>query len=649
MSEAMLATISALNGFEFEDWLKKSYEGIGYHVEKTSKHADYGTDLILTDEEGVRTGVQAKLRNGRNIGVESVQQCHGGGEHYGCSKTLVITNSRFTTPGKKLAKSLGVDLMDGPALVNKFGVPADIEAHVPKHNREIVDLPDDVEHVEHVEPEATNEVLPENVLAEFNALVSQIAKDAIENQYRNSFMEPFSPGDDFNEMRPYDWQVDFHNASSDWPERALICANRVGKSMTGAREMVAHLTGEYPPWWTGRRFDHHIRAWVGSDTNETSREIVQAALLGESNGSGWLPADSIVEVKYRQAGIADVVDYVTVRHVSGGISRLQFKTYEQGRKKWQGTSIHVLWFDEEPPQDVWTEGLTRTLDTEGLTYMTFTPLSGMSDVVLHYVDGGPGIWMKQATWDDAPHLSEEEKDRMVMSYPVYERETRRNGVPLAGSGVIYTMPDQAISVDAFTIPNHWARIVGIDFGIEHPAAAVWLAWDRDQDVMYLYDCYCIAGQTAAYHVDAIRSKGDWIPVSWPHDGMQREKSSGEPLAEAYRQKGLKMLSVSARYDDSKGGAVAREPIIHECDDRMRTGRLKVFSHLQAWFKEKRMYHRDEGKVVDKFDDLMSAMHYAVMMKRYATPELRRPMPSQTGYFDPLSVIQSEQPHGQSFF
>ena len=479
------------------------------------------------------------------------------------------------------------------------------------------------------------------MLKEFNELVAALEQDTRDNKYRNSFQEPYEPGDDFHEMKPYDWQVEFHNASSDWPERALICANRVGKSMTGAREMVAHLTGEYPAWWQGRKFTTPIRAWVGSDTNETSREIVQAALLGDKDSSGWIPADSIIDVKYRQAGIPDVADFVLVKHVSGGTSRLVFKTYEQGRKKWQGTSQHVIWFDEEPPQDVWTEGLTRTLDVQGLTFMTFTPLTGMSDVVLHYVDGGSGIWMRQATWDDAPHLSEEEKQRMLMSYPAHERETRAQGVPLAGSGVIYTTPDHVIAVDPFHIPKHFARIVGIDFGIDHPAAAVWCAHDRDQDIIYVYDCYSIAGQTAAYHVDAIRERGDWIPVAWPHDGMHREKSSGEPLADQFRKKGLKMLHCSARYEDDKGGAVAREPIIHECDDRMRGGRLRVFSHLGAWFKEKRMYHREEGKVVDKFDDIMSAMHYAVMMRRYATPEIRPHMPSSAGTFDPFSTIQTE--------
>lgn len=481
-------------------------------------------------------------------------------------------------------------------------------------------------------------------LQEAMSLLGQMNALDAKDKYRLSFGTPYRDGLPLEKMHPYEWQCRFHNASAKYPERGLICANRVGKSLTGAREMTAHLTGLYPKWWKGRRFNHPIRAWVGSDTNETSREIVQAALLGDEIGTGWIPGDLIVDVKYRQAGISDVVDYILVKHVSGGISRLGFKTYEQGRKKWQGTSQHVIWYDEEPPQDIWTEGLTRTLDTEGLTYMTFTPLEGANTVVMHYLDGGDGIWSYTAEWDDAPHLSVAERARMLASYPAHERETRSKGVPLAGSGLVYTMPDDVISIEAFKVPAHFARIVGVDFGIDHPAAAVWIAWDRDQDVMYVYDCYAVPGHTAAYHADAIKRRGLDVPVAWPHDGMHREKSSGEPLANSYRDMGLNMLPFSARYDDDKGGAVAIEPVVHECDDRMRSGRLRVFSQLTDWFREKRMYHRKDGKIVRKFDDLMSAMHYGVMMRRFARTRVTVNRPPVAATYDPFAVLRSPN-HG----
>src|SRR5262245_24015826 len=124
--------------------------------------------------------------------------------------------------------------------------------------------------------------------------------------------------------KPYDWQKDFHAAGKDHPERMLMAANRVGKTQSAAAEVAMHLTGDYPDWWVGRRFDRPTLCWTGSPTNETSRDIVQTELLGgmgEKLGTGWVPRQFIVgQPKTRQAGVKDVVDSFAVRHKSGGLS-----------------------------------------------------------------------------------------------------------------------------------------------------------------------------------------------------------------------------------------------------------------------------------------------------------------------------------------
>jgi len=171
----------------------------------------------------------------------------------------------------------------------------------------------------------------------------------------------------------------------------LRAGNQQGKTFAGAMEMATHLTGRYPPWWAGRRFDHAIDAWAACDTGETTRDNPQRALLGAAGSweGGAIPQDAIVEAK-RGRGVADLLDIVLVRHVSGGTSRLGFKRYDQGREAWQGPAKHVIWCDEEPPQDVYGEALARLISTRGIIYTTFTPLKGMSDVVerlMHESDG----------------------------------------------------------------------------------------------------------------------------------------------------------------------------------------------------------------------------------------------------------------------
>jgi phage terminase large subunit-like protein len=190
--------------------------------------------------------------------------------------------------------------------------------------------------------------------------------------------------------RPYSKQQAFHAAGSTHRERLLMAGNQLGKTYSGAAELAYHLTGRYPDWWPGRRFTKPIRAWAGSKTGEVTRDGVQRLLVGEPKdrsqwGTGMIPGEAIVDQSLRM-GVADALDSVLVRHVSGDNSTVGFKSYDQGREKWQGETLDVVWFDEEPPLDIYMEGLTRTNATGGMVYLTFTPLLGMSDVVHMFIE-----------------------------------------------------------------------------------------------------------------------------------------------------------------------------------------------------------------------------------------------------------------------
>lgn len=175
----------------------------------------------------------------------------------------------------------------------------------------------------------------------------------------------------------------------------MIAANRVGKSWgIGAYEVTCHLTGDYPDWWPGRRFEHPISAWAAGDTSQTTRDIIQLALTGVGGegsdgqlGTGMIPGDLIVSQPTAARGISGAFDTMIVRHKSGGLSSLGFKSYDQGRKKFQGTAKHVVWLDEEPPLDVYTESLTRTMTVDGVVLCTFTPLEGATEVVNMFIKG----------------------------------------------------------------------------------------------------------------------------------------------------------------------------------------------------------------------------------------------------------------------
>lgn len=419
--------------------------------------------------------------------------------------------------------------------------------------------------------------------------------------------------------QPYPKQSDFHGGGSDYRERMLSAGNQLGKTMCGSMEMAMHLTGRYPEWWRGRRFPLPIRAWAGGVTSSSTRDTVQKLLLGPMDeiGTGAIPKDCIVNPRPAR-NIADAIDTVSIKHTAGGYSVLGFKSYEQGRKKWQGETLHVVWLDEEAPMEIYMEALARITSTRGTIYTTFTPLMGMTELAMRFfTEQHPDRILVQMTIEDAHHIAAEERQTIIDGYLDYEREARVNGVPVLGSGRIYPVSESVIKTPAIPIPKHWPRIAAMDFGWEHPTAIVWMAIDMDTDTVYVYDCYAEPKQTPIMHAAVIRAKGSWIPMAWPQDGLQHEKSGGPPIAELYREHGINMLYEPACYED---GSRSVEAGITDILQRMMTYRFKVFDHLNAWFDEFRIYHRREGHIVKIRDDIMDATRYGVMSLRHAAKQ-----------------------------
>lgn len=438
--------------------------------------------------------------------------------------------------------------------------------------------------------------------------------------------------------------------------------NQVGGTLCASAEMSLHMTGKYPEWWPGRVYDRPVTIWIGQESAELQREITQPALLGTETvdrrhpdfGTGWIPGDLIKKVTKRLAGVVDVADQILVKHVSGRLSRVVLKQYEQGVLKYTGKSIDIWWPDELCPDDIYHEGMTRTqAKSDGMVLTTFTPLKGRTQVVKRYLDpeegAAPrpvtmmeiydavgGVWPEGTPWAGQEwkgHYTKEQADKIIQNYPAYLRKTKAFGVPMAGIGLVFPIDEEEYKVSPFPRPHHWRVICGIDFGINHDGAAAWMWHDRGADIWYLADCYKKAGETIPYHAAAIKARDPmtagrprgWIPVAWPHDGLNTEKSSGLTLSDFYWRNGVNMMPESARYNDDKGGRQDVEPILLELLERMQTGRFKVFSTCVDFFEEVRLYHRkimadEQTKIVPITDDVISAVRAACMMIRYAIPE-----------------------------
>lgn len=416
---------------------------------------------------------------------------------------------------------------------------------------------------------------------------------------------------------PYQKQKDFHNAGKQYRERCFMAGNRLGKTHSAAAETGYHVTGLYPDWWDGLRFNRATRGWVSSKNSEVVRDGAQRLLLGPVNaiGTGMIPKDRIIEMK-RARGVPDAMESVIIQHSSGDKSLIVFKGYQDGREAWQAEDLDFVWFDEEPPQDIYIEGLTRTNNTGGGTYLTFTPLLGMSEVVLRFRGEHEDRKMINMQIDDVGHYDEETKRRIIAAYPAHERDARAKGIPMLGEGRIFQVAEEMIAEKPLEeIPDHWKQIVGLDFGWSHPTAAVRIVYEPENDIIHVTAAYRQSQQTPIIHAAAIKPWGLWLPVAWPRDGLQTDKGSGEQLAAIYRQQDLKLLTEFAQFPDKRGVGV--EAGLIEMVQRMQTGRLKVDVNLDKWWEEFRMYHRKDGQIVAVNEDLICATRYAVMMLRYA--------------------------------
>lgn len=435
----------------------------------------------------------------------------------------------------------------------------------------------------------------------------------------------------------YPKHCEYFAAGANHRERLMLAANRVGKTEgVGGYEMALHLTGQYPEWWKGRRFDHPIKAWAAGNTSKKVFEILQFKMLGPVGnwGTGLIPGDAIVRFVRASGGLADMLDTVYVRHVNGGDSQLTFKSYDQRREGFEGTEQDIIWLDEEPPLDIYTECLIRTMTSNGMLMLTFTPLEGMSDVVMLFLPDGTlpegvteiaGRYIGMATWDDAPHLTEAAKTELWNSLPPYQRDARSKGIPQLGSGAIFPVPESDLIVSPFVIPDHWPRGYGFDVGWNN-TAAVWGAHDRENDVLYAYHEHLRGHAEPTIHAAAVKAPGDWIPGFIDPASRGRSQKDGSQLLSDYRQLGL-------RLELADNGV---ESGLYGMWNRMSTGRFKVFSSMGGWLKEFRLYRRDErGKVVKENDHLMDATRYlesrlgAFIVKPFKKNAMPPPRPVST--------------------
>ncbi len=435
----------------------------------------------------------------------------------------------------------------------------------------------------------------------------------------------------------FDYSVPDHN---NYIASGIVNHN-CGKTRTGLTIDSYHLRGDYPDDWEGLTFEFPPMCWLLGYSGEKTRDLLQNKLFGRYEGGefegGLIPADMIVSC-ISMAGTSRAMREVRVKHING-ISTCQFWSYSQGQGAMMGDEIDWFHIDEEPvdqtivPQ-ILTRALTGNRGKGGSGILTFTPENGKTQLVCKFMGedieledddnavsyANSGMYLQGATWDECPHLSEDAKNKILVQYPAYQRKMRSLGIPLMGAGVIYEIDEDDLKVPAFEVPDHWFVINGMDFGWAHPQAHVQLVWDKDTDTFYLINAWKASKKQPFEAWQTVKPWCDNIPTAWPGDGLQTEKGSAKQQKDYYTEAGWDMLPERATWESGGDGVWAG---LVELNNLMKNGRFKVVASLIDFFEEFRQYHTKTNKQTGKSDivkikdDLLDAVRYCYMMRRYA--------------------------------
>lgn len=462
----------------------------------------------------------------------------------------------------------------------------------------------------------------------------------------------------FKLFEAYELQREFCRLTTESDNLCLSGANRTGKTSAAGRWIIPiWATGDYPVDWQGRKWDRPVTIWVGSTDWTTNIDGCQRALLGDvhkgkehAGVAYWdvtqgtfiapgIPAEAIEKIEMNPH-VKGAVSRVFIKNKSGGTSEIRFISYLQGRERLQAGKVDIVWMDEEPPEDINTELAARTIDSAGLSILTFTPLKGISNVVKAFIGdaqidskmpsvlkGSSGVLVRMSAYD-VPHLGPDKIEAMKRRYPKHEWPARIHGIPALGQGAIYPFDDEFLTVQGFEIPDDWRVLDAVDFGVTHPTARARVVMNPENKDVFLVKTYKEGGLSPKMHALAWENQFEWnVPLIPPHDGANKETDNTTKIAK-YQALGVKMPNTIARMPSQKGRIMPLEGSVQYLHDMMRDGSFKIFPGNHHFTSEKALYQRKRKKakhsedldygiseIVPVNDDCLDAVRYAVMSIR----------------------------------
>jgi len=410
-------------------------------------------------------------------------------------------------------------------------------------------------------------------------------------------------------------QIEFHKCKK--RNRWVFGGNRSGKTECGAVEVVYLARGIHPY----KQNKKGVEGWVVSLSSQVARDVAQKKILSYLNPD-WIE-DIVMQSGRKDYPESGVIDYIKVKNVFGCISKIGFKSCDQGREKFQGTSLDFVWFDEEPPRDIYLECKMRVLDREGEIFGTMTPLKGLSwvyDEIYLNCHNDPEIWYTQMQWDDNPFLSKSEIELFKNSLSEEELDSRRYGRFVGAEGLVYKEFDENINViEPFSVPVEWYDKISIDPGLNNPLSAHWYAVDFDGNVFVIAEHF-EKGKDIDYHANKIKEICN--KLFWPKDfnggysalidsaSNQKTLACSKSVAELFFERGL---NVNTNVNKDVFSGIAR--VKSYLRNANGISKLFIFKNCVNMIREIKSYFWGEGdKPIKRDDHCMDELRYYIMSK-----------------------------------
>ncbi len=416
-------------------------------------------------------------------------------------------------------------------------------------------------------------------------------------------------------------QLAFHKCPK--RNRWVFGGNRSGKTECGAVEAVYMARGIHPY----RQNKDNVFGWVVSLSQQVQRDVAQAKILHYLNRS-WIQDVTMLSGK-KDSLEYGVIDQIHIKNVFGGTSIIGFKSCDQGREKFQGSSLDFVWFDEEPPKDIYDECRMRVLDKCGDIFGTMTPLKGLTfihdEIYLNSLNS-PEVWYEFMEWADNPYLNKEEVESLTSSLSPDQLESRRYGRFKASSGLVYPEFDENIHVlsSPIKIPTDWQDTISIDPGLNNPLSAHWYAVDYDGNVFVVAEHF-EAGRDIDYHANKIKEISE--SIGWKKDrygkisalidsaANQKTLASSKSVTELFYEKGI---NVNPRVNKDMFSGIQRvKEYLHGQNNRPK---IYLFPNCVNLIRELKSYRWGEGDVPRKVDDhSLDELRYYLMTKPENSP------------------------------